>query len=104
MKKVILALCIVVSGFILFFVQEEFGGNDTAEGIDKLFSDEIFDHAKKEFTVHGMGLSPEEKVFTVRIAEAQYKEQAKEYFRDILNSHYMESYGLEVFVDDLTLE
>ncbi|WP_342567696.1 hypothetical protein MKY09_04575 [Psychrobacillus sp. FSL K6-4046] len=103
MKKVIIALCIVVSGFIIFFVQEEFGGNKTEDGIDKLFSGQIYDHAKEEFTVHAMGLSGE-KVFTVRIAEAQYKEQAKEYFRDILNSHYMESYGLEVFVDDLTLE
>lgn len=98
-----LGLCIVVSGFIIFFVQEKFGGNKTADGIDKLFSGQIYDYAKEEFTVHGMGLSPEEKVFTVRIAEAQYKEQAKEYFRDILNSHYMESYGLEVFVD-VTLE
>lgn len=98
-----IGLCIVVSGFIFFFVQEEFGGNKTEDGIDKLFSGQIFDYAKEEFTVHAMGLSGE-KVFTVRIAEAQYKEQTKEYFRDILNSHYMESYGLEVFVDDLTLE
>ncbi|MEK4521026.1 hypothetical protein NSQ95_14615 [Psychrobacillus sp. FSL W7-1457] len=103
MKKMMIGLCIVVSGFIFFFVQEEFGGNKTEDGIDKLFSGQIFDYAKEEFTVHAMGLSGE-KVFTVRIAEAQYKEQTKEYFRDILNSHYMESYGLEVFVDDLTLE
>ena len=51
-----------------------------------------------------MGVGPEEKVMTVRIEKTQYKEQAEEYFRDILDSHDMESYELEVFADDLTLQ
>jgi len=104
MKKVIIGLCIVVTGFILFIAQDEFEGNDTANGIDKMFSGQIFDVAQEKFTVHAMGLSPEEKVLTVRIGKTQYKEQTRKYFRDILDSHGMESYELEVFPDDLTLK
>lgn len=105
MKKVIIGLCIVVTtGFILFIVQDEFRGNETVNGIDEIFSGQIFDDAQEKLTVHAMGLGPEEKVMTVRIEKTQYKEQAEEYFRDILDSHDMESYELEVFVDDLTLQ
>ncbi len=35
LKKVIIGLCIVVTGFILFIAQDEFEGNDTANGIEK---------------------------------------------------------------------
>ena len=59
---------------------------------------------QEKFTVHSMGLSPEEKVFTVRIKKTRYKEQTEEYFRDILDSCDMESYELEVVVNDLTLQ
>lgn len=104
LKKVIIGLCIVVSGFILFIVQNEFEENETANGLDKMFSGQIFEDAQEEFTVQAMGLSPEEKVITVRIEKTQYKEQAEEYFRDILDSHDMKSYELEVFADDLTLQ
>ncbi|MEQ6353454.1 hypothetical protein ABNX05_02365 [Lysinibacillus sp. M3] len=38
MKKVIIGLCKVVTGFILFIAQDEFEGNDTANGIDKMLS------------------------------------------------------------------
>ncbi|MFJ7183784.1 hypothetical protein [Lysinibacillus xylanilyticus] len=101
MKKVIIGLCIVVTGFILFIVQDEFEGNDTANGIEKMFSGQIFDVAKEKFTVHSMGLSPEENVLTVRIGKTQYKEQTEEYFRDILDYLDMESYELEVVHVDL---
>lgn len=57
MKKVIIGLCIVVTGFILFIAQDEFEGNDTANGIEKMFSGQIFDVAQEKFTVHSMGLS-----------------------------------------------
>jgi hypothetical protein len=50
-----------------------------------------------------VGFGPEEKVVTVRIEKTQYKEEAEEFYRDILDSHDMESYELEVFADDLTL-
>ncbi len=105
MKKVIIGLCIVVTtGLLLFIVQDEFIGNENANSIDEMFSGQIFDDAQEKFTVHAMGLSPEEKVFTVRIEKTQYKEQAEEYFRDILDSRDMKSYELEVFADDLTLQ
>lgn len=105
MKKVIIGLCIVVTtGLILFIVQYEFIGNENANSIDEMFSGQIFDDAKEKFTVHAIGLSPEEKIFTVRIEKTQYKEQAEEYFRDILDSRDMKSYELEVFADDLTLQ
>ncbi len=101
LKKVIIGLCIVVTGFILFIAQDEFEGNDTANGIEKMFSGQIFDVAQEKFTVHSMGLSPEENVLTVRIGKTQYKEQTEEYFRDILDSLDMESYKLEVVNVDL---
>ncbi|QEY19998.1 hypothetical protein D0S48_04415 [Psychrobacillus sp. AK 1817] len=105
LKKVIIGLCIVITtGLILFIVQDEFIGNENANSIDEMFSGQIFDDAQEKFTVHAMGLSPEEKVFTVRIERTQYKEQAEEYFRDILDSRDMKSYELEVFADDLTLQ
>ena len=105
MKKVIIGLCIVVTtGLILFIVQDKFIGNENANSIDEIFSGQIFDDAQEKFTVHAMGLGPEEKVFTVRIEKTQYKEQAEKYFRDILDSHDMKSYELEVFADDLTLQ
>lgn len=69
-----------------------------------MFSGQIFDDAQEKFTVHALGLSPEEKVFTVRIEKTQFKEQAEEYFRDILDSPDMKSYEFEVFADDLTLQ
>ncbi|WP_374967150.1 hypothetical protein [Lysinibacillus sp. RS5] len=107
MKKVIIGLCIVVTGFILFIAQDEFEGNDTVNGIEKMFSGQIFDVAQEKFTVHSMGFSPEENVLTVRIGKTQYKEykeQTEEYFRDILDSLDMESYELEVVPVDLTLK
>ncbi|UDK98241.1 hypothetical protein EYB33_19065 [Lysinibacillus sphaericus] len=104
MKKLIIVLCIVVTiGFIFFIGQDEFREKETANSIDEIFSGQIFDDAKEKLTVHAMGLSPEEKVLTVRIEKTQYKDQAEEYFRDSLDSRDMESYELEVFVDDLTL-
>ena len=105
MKKVIIGLCIfVTTGLILFIIQDEIIGKGNANSIDEMFSGQIFDDAQEKFTVHAMGLSPEEKVFTVRIERTQYKEQAEEYFRDILDSRDMKSYGLEVFANDLTLQ
>lgn len=84
MKKIIIGLCIVVTGCILFIAQNEFKGNDTVNSIEEMFSGENFDVAQERFTAHSMGLS--EKVLTVRIEKTQYKEQAKEYFRDNLDS------------------
>jgi hypothetical protein len=104
LKKVILGLCLVVTGFFLFIVQGYYKESETTNGIDKMFSGQIYDDAQEKFTVHGMGFGPEEKVVTVRIKNKQYKEQAEEYFRDILDSNAMKSYELEVFADDLTLQ
>lgn len=73
MKKVVIGLCIVVTGFILFIVQDEFRGNETTNSIDKLFSGHIFNDAQEKYTVHAMGISREEKVITVRIKKPQYK-------------------------------
>ena len=104
MKKIIIGLFIVVSGFTLFIVPKEFEHNEIENSMDKFFSGQIFDYANENYTVHGMGISPEEKVLTVRISKAQYKKQTERYFRDMLNSHNMESYELEVFADNLTLQ
>ncbi|MFZ0446659.1 MAG: hypothetical protein WAM95_18910 [Bacillus sp. (in: firmicutes)] len=104
MKKVIVGLCILLSGFIFFIAQDDFKENETTNGIDKMFSGQIFDDAQEKYTVHSMGFGPEEKVVTVRIENKQYKEQAEEYFRDILDSYAVESYELEVFADDLALQ
>lgn len=105
MKKIILGLCIVVTtGLILFTVQDEFKRNENANSMDEMFSGQIFDDTKEKFTVHAIGLSPEEKVFTVRIEKIQYKEQTEEYFRDILDSRDMKNYELEVFADNLILQ
>lgn len=68
----------------------------------KYFSGQIFDDAQDKFTVHAMGIGPVEKVMTVKVEKPQYKEQAEEYFRDLLDSLAMESYDLEVFVEDLS--
>jgi len=101
LKKIIIGLCIVITGFILFIAQNEFKGNDTVNSIEEMFSSENFDVAQARFTAHSMGLS--EKVLTVRIEKTQYKEQAKEYFRDNLDSLGMESYEIEVVhVDSIT--
>lgn len=104
LKKVIVGLCILLSGFIFFIAQDDFKENETTNGIDKMFSGQIFDDAQEKYTVHSMGFGPEEKVVTVRIENKQYKEQAEEYFRDILDSYAVESYELEVFADDLALQ
>lgn len=101
LKKFIIGLCIVVTGFILFIAQDEFKGKDTANSIEEMFSGKIFEVAQEKFTVHSMGLSPEEKVLTVRIGKTHYKEQTEEYFRDILDSLGMESYEIEVVHVDL---
>ena len=54
-------MCIVlIIGFILFIVQDEF-----------------------------REIGSEEKVMTVKIEKTQYKEQAEEYYIDILDSHEM---------------
>lgn len=104
MKRLIIGLCTVVTGFILFTVLDEFRENQTSYTIDKMFSDQVFDEAQDKYTVHGMGLSPEEKILTVRIEKTQYKEQAEKYFRDTLDNYGMKSYELEVFADDLDLQ
>ena len=67
-----------------------------------MFSGQIFDEAEKRYTVHAMGLSPEENIMTVRLEKPQYNEQAKAYFRDILDSHGKKNYELEIIVDDLS--
>lgn len=99
MKKVIIGLCIVVTGFILFIAHDEFKGNDTVNSIEEMFSGKILNVAQEKFSVHSMGLSTE--VLTVRIGKIQYKEQTEEYFRDILDSLGMESYEIEVVHVDL---
>ncbi len=106
MKNLIIGLCLVITtGFLLFIVQgDEFREKEAVNNINELFSGQIFDDAQEKFTVHAMGLSPEEKVLTVRIEKTQYKELTEEYFRDILDSRDMENYELEVFVDDITLQ
>lgn len=68
-----------------------------------MVSGQIFDSAQEKFTVYGVGFGPEEKVVTVKIKKTQYKDAAEKFYRDILDSHDMESYELEVFADDLTL-
>ncbi len=104
MKKIILGLCIVTTGLILIIVQSSYKENETANGVEKIFSEDYhtFDYAQNKFTVHAMGVSPEEKVMTVKIEKQQYKEKAEEYFRNLLDSNAMENFELEVFVEDLS--
>ncbi|QUW22609.1 hypothetical protein JSQ81_03215 [Sporosarcina sp. Marseille-Q4063] len=105
MKKIIFGLSIILAGIVLFFVQDPLEMSKTGNGIDKtLFSSEnqVFNDAQDKFTVYGMGLSQEEKKMTVRIKEAQYKELVESYFKDLLDSHSMKNYELEVFADELS--
>lgn len=104
MKKIIFGLSIIIAGLVLFIIQDSLEKDSNVNGIDEIFSEDnqTFDYVSNKFTVHGMGLSPEEKVMTVRIGKIQYKEQAEKYFRDLLDSYSMKSYELEVFVDDLS--
>ena len=86
----------------LYFVGDKYNTSaptsTNQSNIEKLFESDAYDEANKKYGIHSMGVGQSEKILSIGMHDAKYKEEVQKYFERYLSNIGVEDYKIEILV------